>query len=84
MFSITLKPTDSIETVLPLVERAMESGEICRINNIDCLGRLGVMALRMLATNDSLLDGVSGKMFHPRPGFCLIGVDDAGLVTVLA
>ncbi len=84
MLNITLNSSDSIETVLPMVEEAMESGDICRINNIDYLGRLGISALTLLTMADSLLDSTTGKVFRPRPGFCLIGVDDTGVARVLS
>ena len=83
MLNITLKCSDSIETVLPMVEEAMESGDICRINNIDYLGQLGISALTLLAMADSLLDSATGKVFRARPGFCLIGVDGTGVARVL-
>lgn len=84
MLNITLKRTDSIETVLPMVEKAMESGDICRITNIDYLGRLGISALTLLTIADSLLDSTTGKIVRPRPGFCLIGVDDTGKASILS
>ncbi len=83
MLNITLNCSDSIETVLPMIEEAMETGEVCRINNIDYLGRLGISALTLLTMADSLLDSTTGKVFRPHPGFCLIAVDDTGVARVL-
>jgi len=84
MLNITLSPDDTIETVLPVVEKAMESGEICRINNIYFLGHLEVSALTLLTMAEGLLDSETGRVFRPHPGFALIGVDDKGLACVLA
>jgi hypothetical protein len=84
MLNITLSPDDTIETVLPVLEKAMEAGEICRIHNIDYLGCLGIYALTLLIMADGLLDSETGRVFHPHPGFSLIGVDDKGFSSVLA
>ena len=84
MRDITLNRNASIETVLPWVEEAMESGDICRINHIDYLGQLGISALTLLTMADCLLDSATGKVFHPHPGFGLIGVDENGETHVLA
>jgi hypothetical protein len=84
MFNLTLKPHDTIETVLPVVEKAMEAGEICRIDNINYLGFLGGHALTLLMASDGLLDSETGRVFHPHPGFGLLGVDDQGFSSVLA
>ena len=78
MRDITLNRDDSVETVLPLVEEAMESGEICRIRNIDYLGRLGIASLRLLSMANNLLDTSTGRTFRPRPGFCLLAIDSSG------
>ena len=83
MRNITLNSDDNIETVLQEVEAAMETGEICRIHNIDYLGRLGISALILLTMSDSLMDPESGKIFHPKPGFGLIGIDISGFARVL-
>ena len=83
MRNITLNRDDSIETVLPLIEEAMETGEICRINHIEYLGRLGVLALTQLIMANGLMDLTTGKVFHSKPGFGLIGVDDSGVARVL-
>ena len=78
MVDIQLKPTDCLETVLPTIELAMGSGEICRIRNIDYLGRLEESALALLTASDSLLDSSTGKIFRTHPGFGLIVVDESG------
>jgi hypothetical protein len=83
MVEITLKRSDSIETVLPTIEMAMESGELCRISNIDYLGRLEESALALLTRAESLLDSNTGKIFRSRPGFGLIGIDECGVARVL-
>jgi hypothetical protein len=83
MLKLSLKPDDTIETVLPVLEQAMEDGEICRIYNIDYLGCLGVHALTLLTLADGLLDSETGKVVHPHPGFSLVGVDGKGQTSVL-
>ena len=84
MLNITLSTHDTIETVLPMVEKAMEAGEICRILNIEYLGQREISALTLLTMAEGLLDSETGKVFHPHPGFALIGVDEKGLACVLA
>lgn len=83
MLKITLKPDDTIETVLPVLEQAMEGGELCQINNIHYIGYLGACALTLLTLSDGLIDSETGKVFHTRPGFSLVGVDDNGQSSVL-
>ena len=83
MRNITLTRDDSIETVLPLVEEAMETGDICRINHIDSLGPLGIAALALLTMADCLMDSRTGRLFRPHPGFLLIGVDDSGHARII-
>ena len=84
MRDITLNREDSIETVLPLVEEAMEGGEICRIRNIDYLGRLGIAALVLLTMANNLMDSSTGRVFRLRPGFCLMAIDDVGRSRILS
>jgi len=84
MLNLILKCTDSIETILPIVERAMHSGDVCRIHNINYLGRIQLAALTLLAMSESLLDSASGQVVHPHPGFRLLGVDDHGVTKTLA
>jgi hypothetical protein len=84
MLNITLNPDDTLETILPVLEKAMESGEICRIRNIDYLGCLGLSALMLLTVADGLLDSETGKVVHPHPGFSLISVNSEGMISVLA
>ena len=83
VLNITLNGSDSIETLLPLVESAMEAGEICQINNINFLGVSQVVALRMLAMAENLFDAETGKICHATPGFCLVSVDEYGTARVL-
>ncbi len=71
MLKLTLNPDDTLETVLPMLEKAMASGEICRIRPADYLGCLGLSALILLTMADGLLDPASGKVVHPHPGFGL-------------
>ena len=83
MRDITLSRNASIETVLPWVEAAMESGEICRINHIDCLGQLGIAALKTLAMANCLMDSASGRLVHAQPGFELICIDGSGVARIM-
>ena len=84
MLNLTLQRNDSIETVLPTVERAMHSGELCRLHNINYLGRLQLAALTLLAMSQNLMDTATGQIFQPRPGFRLVGIDDHGVTRTLA
>lgn len=79
MRKMTLTHSDSFESVLRTVEEAMNSGEECQIGNIDYLGRIHTTALVLLAKSRCLLDTVSGRMIEPKPGFCLIGVEESGM-----
>jgi hypothetical protein len=83
MLNITLKPDDTIETVLPVIEQAMEDGDVCRIVNMRYIGLLGKRALTLLTQSDGLLDSQTGKVFHSHPGFSLVEVDDKGQSSVL-
>lgn len=51
---VTLSYPDTIEAPLPVLERAMEQGDVCQIRNIHYLGVSEVLALRMLAMADKL------------------------------
>ena len=84
MCDILLTRDDCIETVLPRVEEAMESGEICRIRHIDDLGRLGIAALVLLTMANNLMDSTTGRVFRSRPGFCLMAIDDVGRSRILS
>lgn len=83
MLKITLNPFDSIETLLPSVESAMESGDVCQIHNIQYLGVSELAALKLLAMAENLLDAGSGKICRAHPGFHLVGVDEFGVFSVL-
>ena len=63
MFNLTLQRNDSIETVLPTVERAMHSGDVCRLYNINYLGHIHLAALTLLAMSQNLMD--SKRSTHP-------------------
>ena len=78
MLNVTLKPSDTIEQILPLVETAMQTGDVCRVANIDCLDLFEITALRLLVGARHLLDAANGQEIFARPGFQLIGVDSAG------
>lgn len=83
MLKITLNRFDNIESLLPSVESAMEAGEVCQIHNIHFLGVSELVALKMLAMAENLLDAESGKICRAHPGFHLVGVDEFGILSVL-
>ena len=62
MLNVTLKRTDSIETVLPTVELAMHTGDECCIHNINYLGHIHTAALGLLAKSGSLMNATSGQI----------------------
>ena len=84
MLNLTLQRNDSIETVLPTVELAMRTGDVCRLHNINYLGQIHLAALTLLAMSQNLMDTATGQIFQPHPGFCLLGIDDQGVMRTLA
>ena len=84
MLKITLNDRDSIETLLPVVESARESGDVCQIHNINYLGTTEFAALKMLAKADNLLDTGTGKICRANPGFYLVGIDEYGIARVMS
>ena len=83
MLNLTLNRTDSLETVLPTVELAMHSGDVCSIHNINYLGQIHMVALTLLSMSESLMDSASGQIFHPHPGFRLLGIDEHGVTRTM-
>lgn len=83
MLTMILTCTDSIETILPTVELAMHSGDVCRLHNINYLGRIHTAALTLLAMSESLMDSATGRIVHAQPGFSLLGIDDHGVTRTL-
>lgn len=83
MLNVTLNRDDTIETVLPTVELAMQTGDVCRIRNINYLGQIHLAALSLLAMSERLMDSASGQIIRARPGFRLLGVDDHGVTRTL-
>lgn len=83
MLNITLNRFDNIDTVLPAVETAMETGEVCQIHNINYLGLAEVVALKLLTLTDNLIDMATGRTCHALPGFRLVGIDEYGTARVL-
>ncbi|MDP3540747.1 MAG: hypothetical protein Q8S26_18770 [Azonexus sp.] len=81
MFNIILKRSDRIESVLPVVELAMASGEICRVQNIAQLGPFESVSQSLRAMVEELLEGV--RQCRVQPGFQLLGVDDRGVTRTL-
>lgn len=79
MVTVTLKPTDCIQTLLPIVEAAMESGETCKLCNIHYLGAFELAALVTLTKATHLRDSHTGRIYQAHPGFRLIGIDQAGV-----
>jgi hypothetical protein len=84
VLNITLNPTDCIETLLPAIESAMDSGEVCRLLNVNFLGPLEIAALSMLVMAANLRDTATGKICHAQRGFALIGIDQSGATRRLA
>ena len=84
MLNIVLNCSDSIETVLPTVTRAMQAGEVCSIRNINYLGPIHLAALVLLAMSGNLMDAGTGQIIHARPGFGLLAIDEAGGTRTLA
>lgn len=83
MLNVTLNCSDSIEAVLPTVELAMHTGDVCSIHNINYLGRLQIVALTLLAMSGSLMDLATGQIFQARPGFQLLGIDEHGVAKAM-
>ena len=79
MLNLTLKCSDSIETILPTVELAMRRGVVCRLHNINSLGQIKMAALSLLAMSGSVMDSASGQVFQAHPGFQLLGIDEFGV-----
>jgi hypothetical protein len=84
MLNLILKRNDCIETVLPTVELAMHTGDVCHLHNINYLGQIHLAALSLLAMSQNLMDSASGQIVHPQPGFCLLGFDENGVARTLA
>ena len=84
MLNVTLQRSDTIEELLPILEAAMQSGDICRIANIAYLDIFEIAALRLLVGAGHLFDAASGREFYARPGFQLIGIDSVGIEHALA
>ena len=78
MLNVTLRHSDTIEELLPALETAMQTGDVCRVANIDYLDLFEISALRLLVAAGHLFDAANGKEFYARPGFSLNGVDSAG------
>lgn len=83
MLNVTLNCSDSIEAVLPTVELAMHTGDMCSIHNINYLGRLQIVALTLLAMSGSVMDSLTGEVFQPHPGFQLFGIDENGVARTM-
>jgi hypothetical protein len=83
MINITLTPTDCIQSVLPTIEAAMETGDVCHLSNIHYLGPFEIAALVTLTKATHLWDAESGKVFHAHPNFRLIGTDRCGVSRTL-
>ena len=81
MFNVILSRSDRIESVLPVIEKAMASGQVCRLQNVSCLGPFDRVTQTLVAMVEGLLDGV--RQCQARPGFQLIGVDDHGVTRTL-
>ena len=67
MLNVTLNRDDSIETVLPTVELAMQTGDVCRIRNINYLGHIHLAALSLLAMSESCTTRASSTIVRTGP-----------------
>ena len=65
MLNLTLNCSDSIDTVLPVVELAMHTGEECCIRNINHLGQVHTAALALLAKSGCLMKRLRWKSVFP-------------------
>ncbi len=83
MLNVTLNCSDSIEAVLPTVELAMHTGDVCSIHNINYLGHIQTVALTLLAMSENLMDSTTGQIFHRHPGFQLLGIDEHGVTRTM-
>ena len=79
MLNLTLNCSDSIDTVLPVVELAMHTGEECCIRNINHLGQVHTAALALLAKSGCLMNAESGRIVRSKPGFRLLVIDEYGV-----
>jgi len=84
MLNLTLSCTDSIETVLPMVELAMHTGDECCIRNINYLGHIHAVALGLLAKSGCVMNASSGQIVRSKPGFRLFGIDEYGVTRSLS
>jgi hypothetical protein len=81
MYNVILNHNDNFETVLPVVEKAMACGEVCRVMNLSYLGQFDCASQTLASMTEELLDG-----FHKcriQPGFKLLGVDERGITRTL-
>ena len=78
MLNVTLKRSDTIEDILPALETAMQTGDVCRVANIDYLDLFEIATLRLMVGVGQLFDAASGMEHYARSGFRLIGVDSCG------
>jgi hypothetical protein len=81
MLNIILERSDRIESVLPAIEKAMASGEVCRLQNVACLGSFERVSQALVAMVEELLEGT--RQCHARPGFQLQGIDNRGVTRTL-
>ena len=83
MLNVTLNNNDSLETVLPTVELAMQTGDVCSIRNVNILGQVHMAALTLLVMSKNLMDSETGQIIRPHPGFLLLGIDEHGVARTM-
>jgi hypothetical protein len=81
MVNVVLNQSDRIESIMPIVQSAMASGIVCRLENMGYLGQFDSVSNDLMAQVLELLDGAQQCPVHP--GFRLIGVDEFGVTRTL-
>jgi hypothetical protein len=81
MLNVVMNHNDRIESILPVIRQAMDSGEVCRIQNLAVIGPFAGVAESILGLVDDLLDADASIPVHS--GFRLLGVDEHGLTRTL-
>lgn len=81
MRKVVFDPGDCIEAILPIIESAMASGDVCRIENVAHLGPFESVADALRAMLEDLMEGTRKCPVHP--GFRLLGIDEHGVTHTL-
>jgi hypothetical protein len=81
MRTVVFDPGDCIEAILPIIESAMASGDVCRIENVAHLGPFDSVADGLRAMLADQIEGTRKCTVHP--GFRLLGIDERGVTHTL-